>query len=89
MRALQLCLQEHRTSPAVLAREREEETWAQLAAKVPPRKSTSYGGTMGMSRSVGLMWKDELQHTISATQTAALVMEQRAPHPTPHPKSGD
>jgi alanyl-tRNA synthetase len=68
--------QERSKQPAVFAREREEETWAQLAAKIPPTEFTGYGGTMGTSRIVGLMADDELQDTISAPQIAALVLEQ-------------
>ncbi len=59
----------------VFAREREEETWAQLAARVPPTEFTGYGGTMGSSRIVGLMADNELQDTISAPQIAAVVLE--------------
>ncbi|HEY7355106.1 MAG TPA: alanine--tRNA ligase, partial [Ktedonobacterales bacterium] len=41
--------QERSKQPEVFAREREEETWGQLAARVPPTEFTGYGGTMGAS----------------------------------------
>ncbi len=67
--------QERSKQPAVFAREREEETWAQLAARVPPTEFTGYAGTMGASRIVALMADNELQDTISAPQIAAVVLE--------------
>jgi alanyl-tRNA synthetase len=67
--------QERSKQPEVFAREREEETWAQLAARIPPTEFTGYGGTMGASRIVGVMAENELQDTISAPQVAALVLE--------------
>ncbi|HEU5199997.1 MAG TPA: alanine--tRNA ligase [Ktedonobacterales bacterium] len=67
--------QERSKQPEVFAREREEETWAQLAARIPPTEFTGYGGTMGASRIVGLMAENELQDAISAPQIAAIVLE--------------
>ncbi len=68
--------QERSKQPEVFAREREEETWGQLAARVPPTEFTGYGGTMGASRIVALMAENELQDAISAPQVAAVVLEQ-------------
>jgi len=67
--------QERSKQPEVFAREREEETWGQLAARVPPTEFTGYGGTMGASRIVALMAENELQDAISAPQIAAVVLE--------------
>jgi alanyl-tRNA synthetase len=67
--------QERSKQPEVFAREREEETWVQLAARVPPTEFTGYGGTMGASQIVALMAENELQDTISAPQIAAVVLE--------------
>jgi alanyl-tRNA synthetase len=68
--------QERSKQPEVFAREREEETWGHLAARVPPTEFTGYGGTMGASPIVALMTENELQETISAPQIAAIVLEQ-------------
>jgi alanyl-tRNA synthetase len=68
--------QERSKQPEVFAREREEETWGQLAARVPPTEFTGYGGTMGASRIVALMAENELQDAISAPQIAAVVLEE-------------
>jgi alanyl-tRNA synthetase len=68
--------QERSKQPEVFAREREEETWGQLAARVPPTEFTGYGGTMGASRIVALMAENALQDTISAPQIAAVALEQ-------------
>lgn len=67
--------QERSKQPEVFAREREEETWAQLAARIPPTEFTGYGGIMGASRIVGLMAENDLQDAISAPQIAAIVLE--------------
>ena len=68
--------QERSKQPEVFAREREEETWGQLAARIPPTEFTGYGGTMGASQIVALMAENHLHDSISAPQMAALVLDQ-------------
>ncbi|HEY7349615.1 MAG TPA: alanine--tRNA ligase [Ktedonobacterales bacterium] len=68
--------QERSKQPEVFAREREEETWGQLAERVPPTEFTGYGGTMGASRIVAMIAENTLQDTISAPQIAAVALDQ-------------
>jgi hypothetical protein len=66
---------------AVFAREREEETWAQLAAKIPPKEHLTPGGTIATSRSLGLRVKNQLRGTSRAPQSAARSLAQKAAPP--------
>ena len=63
------------------AQKREEETWAQLAARVPPTGFIDKDGTPGVSRIMMLTAENSLRNTISAPQIAARVLRQTLFHP--------
>jgi hypothetical protein len=58
------------------AQKREEETWAQLAARVPPTGFIGDAGTPGVSQIMMLTAQNTLRNTTSTPQIAAKVLRQ-------------